>query len=71
MGAGVLPRNYNGNGAESEGELMYMRARFERVVGFKDSKAFYMMNPDGTGALNSVFIFLEFSLLLSFDDSIL
>ncbi|OAY47371.1 protein MIZU-KUSSEI 1 [Manihot esculenta] len=43
MGAGVLP----GNGAGSEGELMYMRARFERVVGSKDSEAFYMMNPDG------------------------
>ncbi|KDP29344.1 hypothetical protein JCGZ_18265 [Jatropha curcas] len=45
MGAGVLP----GNGARSEGELMYMRARFERVVGSKDSEAFYMMNPDGSG----------------------
>ncbi|CAN1153071.1 Protein MIZU-KUSSEI 1 [Linum perenne] len=45
MGAGVLP-------AEEEkevGELMYMRARFERVVGSKDSEAFYMMNPDGSG----------------------
>ncbi|KAF2310422.1 hypothetical protein GH714_009805 [Hevea brasiliensis] len=37
------------NGAGSEGELMYMRARFERVVGSKDSEAFYMMNPDGSG----------------------
>ncbi|KAJ4961666.1 hypothetical protein NE237_021576 [Protea cynaroides] len=46
MGAGVLP----GNGASgSEGELMYMRAKFERVVGSRDSEAFYMMNPDGTG----------------------
>lgn len=46
MGAGVLP----GNGETgSEGELMYMRARFERVVGSKDSEAFYMMNPDRTG----------------------
>ncbi|KAJ9708087.1 hypothetical protein PVL29_000244 [Vitis rotundifolia] len=46
MGAGVLP----GNGeTESEGELMYMRAKFERVVGSKDSEAFYMMNPDSTG----------------------
>ncbi|KAJ7954034.1 protein MIZU-KUSSEI 1-like [Quillaja saponaria] len=49
MGAGVLPA-VSGNGAAgSEGELMYMRARFERVVGSKDSEAFYMMNPDGTG----------------------
>ncbi|XVF03477.1 hypothetical protein REPUB_Repub04eG0264500 [Reevesia pubescens] len=49
MGAGVLPGNCNGSGGGSEGELMYMRARFERVVGSKDSEAFYMMNPDGTG----------------------
>ncbi|XP_031492617.1 protein MIZU-KUSSEI 1-like [Nymphaea colorata] len=43
MGAGVLP------GSGPEGELMYMRARFERVVGSRDSEAFYMINPDGTG----------------------
>ncbi|XP_073282928.1 protein MIZU-KUSSEI 1-like [Primulina huaijiensis] len=47
MGAGVLPGP--GNGTESDGELMYMRAKFERVVGSKDSEAFYMMNPDGNG----------------------
>lgn len=46
MGAGVLP----GSGEEKEdGEMMYMRAKFERVVGSKDSEAFYMMNPDGNG----------------------
>ncbi|KAI3811899.1 hypothetical protein L1987_16595 [Smallanthus sonchifolius] len=43
MGAGVLPE---GGG---EGELMYMRARFERILGSKDSEAFYMMNPDSNG----------------------
>lgn len=47
MGAGVLPSD--GDGIGSEGELMYMRAKFERVVGSKDSEAFYMMNPDGHG----------------------
>ncbi|KAI5353043.1 PREDICTED: MIZU-KUSSEI [Prunus dulcis] len=47
MGAGVLPGSEDGVGAE--GELMYMRAKFERVVGSKDSEAFYMMNPDGSG----------------------
>ncbi|KAI3452974.1 hypothetical protein Pfo_009637 [Paulownia fortunei] len=47
MGAGVLPGS--GNGTESDGEMMYMRAKFERVVGSKDSEAFYMMNPDGNG----------------------
>ncbi|XWS23289.1 hypothetical protein CRYUN_Cryun29cG0108800 [Craigia yunnanensis] len=49
MGAGVLPGNCNGNGGRSEGELMYMRARFERVVWSKDSETFYMINPDGNG----------------------
>ncbi|CAK9316820.1 unnamed protein product [Citrullus colocynthis] len=44
MGAGVLPP---GNG--SDGELMYMRARFERVIGSKDSEAYYMMSPDCNG----------------------
>ncbi|XP_014519800.2 protein MIZU-KUSSEI 1 [Vigna radiata var. radiata] len=44
MGAGVLPVE----GCE-EGEVMYMRARYERVVGSRDSEAFYMMNPDGVG----------------------
>ncbi|XP_057809954.1 protein MIZU-KUSSEI 1-like [Salvia miltiorrhiza] len=47
MGAGVLPGP--ACGAEPDGEMMYMRARFERVVGSKDSEAFYMMNPDGNG----------------------
>ncbi|PSS08303.1 Protein MIZU-KUSSEI like [Actinidia chinensis var. chinensis] len=45
MGAGVLPGNGDG-----DGEIMYMRAKFERVVGSKDSEAFYMMNPDSNGA---------------------
>ncbi|GFZ18448.1 MIZU-KUSSEI-like protein [Actinidia rufa] len=48
MGAVVLPVSGNGAGG-SDGELMYMRAKFERVVGSKDSEAFYMMNPDGHG----------------------
>lgn len=50
MGAGVLP----GNGGEEEGadsgEIMYMRAKFERVIGSRDSEAFYMMNPDSNGS---------------------
>ncbi|KAF5183746.1 Mizu-kussei [Thalictrum thalictroides] len=44
-GAGVLP----GYRTESEGELMYMRAKFERVVGSRHTEAFYMMNPCSTG----------------------
>ena len=48
MGAGVLPpppADRRG-GAGPDGELTYMRARVERVVGSKDSEAFYMINPD-------------------------
>jgi uncharacterized protein (TIGR01570 family) len=48
MGAGVLPMPSSGNGTEFEGEIMYMRAKYERVVGSKDSEAFYMMNPVGS-----------------------
>lgn len=50
VGAGVIPLMEDGRKASaSEGELLYMRARFERVVGSRDSEAFYMMNPDGNG----------------------
>lgn len=31
----------------TDGELTYMRAHFERVIGSKDSETYYMMNPDG------------------------
>ncbi|XP_043690827.1 protein MIZU-KUSSEI 1-like [Telopea speciosissima] len=52
IGAGVIPpveKSRISNGSVWEGELMYMRAKFERVVGSRDSEAYYMMNPDGTG----------------------
>ncbi|XP_023518638.1 protein MIZU-KUSSEI 1-like [Cucurbita pepo subsp. pepo] len=50
VGAGVIPMVDDGRkGSGSEGELLYMRAKFERVVGSRDSEAFYMMNPDGNG----------------------
>ncbi|KAK9105554.1 hypothetical protein Scep_022398 [Stephania cephalantha] len=49
MGAGVLPGNIGETSSDECGEVMFMRARFERVVGSKDSEAFYMMNPDGSG----------------------
>lgn len=53
MGAGVLPAEKDGDDEEDDqgdGEIMYMRAKFERVVGSRDSEAFYMMNPDSNGA---------------------
>ncbi|KAJ8493602.1 hypothetical protein OPV22_015323 [Ensete ventricosum] len=49
MGAGVIPGVGSGAGS-TDRDVMYMRARFERVVGSKDSEAFYMMNPDGHGS---------------------
>lgn len=46
MGAGVLP-SPPCEKEGLEGELTYLRARFQRVVGSKDSEALYMINPDG------------------------
>ncbi|KAI3919947.1 hypothetical protein MKW98_001203 [Papaver atlanticum] len=45
MGAGVLPGNLDDEGPD--GELAYVRAHFERVVGSKDSETLYMLSPDG------------------------
>lgn len=45
MGAGVLPGRSEVEGAD--GELAYMRAYFEKVVGSKDSETLYMLSPDG------------------------
>ncbi|EAZ13880.1 hypothetical protein OsJ_03806 [Oryza sativa Japonica Group] len=51
VGAGVLPTDVMGGDAGAEvqdaGDLAYMRARFDRVVGSRDSESFYMLNPDG------------------------
>jgi uncharacterized protein (TIGR01570 family) len=48
MGAGVIPAACGGG----EGDVMYMRARFQRVVGSRDSEAFYMMSPDSSAGSN-------------------
>ena len=50
MGAGVLP---------GEGELTYMRAHFNRVVGSRDSETFYMRNPDGNGGPELTIFFVR------------
>ncbi|WVZ61004.1 LOW QUALITY PROTEIN: hypothetical protein U9M48_010945 [Paspalum notatum var. saurae] len=49
VGAGVLPGDVvdAAAGAEAEGEVAYMRAGFDRVVGSKDSESLYMVNPEG------------------------
>ncbi|KAE8704900.1 hypothetical protein F3Y22_tig00110432pilonHSYRG00014 [Hibiscus syriacus] len=44
MGAGALPGNTETEGPD--GELAYMRAFFERVIGSKDSQTYYMVSPD-------------------------
>ncbi|GJN03787.1 hypothetical protein PR202_ga21266 [Eleusine coracana subsp. coracana] len=49
MGAGVLPPPPASSGSGTDGEITYMRASVERVVGSKDSEAFYMINPDDGG----------------------
>lgn len=46
MGAGVLPTATDANN-DQEGDLTYMRAQFERVIGSKDSETYYMTTPDG------------------------
>ncbi|KAI4386533.1 hypothetical protein MLD38_004460 [Melastoma candidum] len=48
VGAGVIPI-IEEEGGKSEGELLYMRAKFERVVGSRDSEAYYMLSPEGNG----------------------
>lgn len=44
MGAGVLPSE---TADLPDGEMTYMRAHFERVVGSRDSETYYMMNMEG------------------------
>lgn len=46
MGAGVLPGNSETEGPD--GEMAYMRAYFERVIGSKDSETLYMLSPEGS-----------------------
>ncbi|KAK2972275.1 hypothetical protein RJ640_014333 [Escallonia rubra] len=44
VGAGVIP---SGSGSGSDGgELMYMRANYECMVGGADSESFHLINPD-------------------------
>ncbi|GAA0154232.1 hypothetical protein Leryth_003674 [Lithospermum erythrorhizon] len=50
MGAGYVPGPDDQSKDKSNfayGELTYMRAKFQRVVGSKDSESLYMMNPEG------------------------
>lgn len=55
VGAGYIP---TGNGVDvGEGELMYMRANYECVVGSRDSTSFHLINPDeSSGQELSIFL---------------
>ncbi|GAV65801.1 DUF617 domain-containing protein [Cephalotus follicularis] len=54
VGAGVIPVPPK---PEEDGDLMYLRASFERVIGSADSQSFHMLNPDGSsGQQFSIFL---------------
>ncbi|PKA51099.1 hypothetical protein AXF42_Ash010539 [Apostasia shenzhenica] len=59
VGAGVLPESGSGgSGGGGCGEMMYLRARYERVIGSVDCESFHMINPLGsTGQELSIFFF--------------
>lgn len=57
MGAGVLPSPHEKETAD--GELTYIRARFERTAGSKDSESLYMINPDGASGQELSFFFVR------------
>ncbi|XP_042494069.1 protein MIZU-KUSSEI 1-like [Macadamia integrifolia] len=53
VGAGVLPMEPK----SQDGDLMYLRASFERVIGSPDSESFHMINPVGSsGQELSIFL---------------
>ncbi|KAJ9167002.1 hypothetical protein P3X46_021687 [Hevea brasiliensis] len=53
VGAGVLPVAPQ----SEDGDLMYLRASFERVIGSADSESFHMINPVGSsGQELSIFL---------------
>ncbi|VVA95514.1 unnamed protein product [Arabis nemorensis] len=54
VGAGVIPVGGNGDG---DGEMLYLRAKFERVTGSSDSESFHMVNTGGSyGQELSIFL---------------
>ncbi|KAL3845937.1 hypothetical protein ACJIZ3_003340 [Penstemon smallii] len=56
VGAGVIPAVAE---EEDDGELMYLRARFDRVVGSVDSESFHMINPVGSSGQELSVFFLR------------
>ncbi|KAI3830573.1 hypothetical protein MKW92_002760 [Papaver armeniacum] len=55
VGAGVLPVSPK----SEDGELMYLRASFERVSGSVDSESFHMINPGGSSGQELSIFFLR------------
>ncbi|KAL8191771.1 hypothetical protein R6Q57_028502 [Mikania cordata] len=47
VGAGVIPSFGVDSGSDNGGELIYMRANYECMVGGADSESFHLINPDG------------------------
>ncbi|KAI3742208.1 hypothetical protein L1987_59888 [Smallanthus sonchifolius] len=47
VGAGVIPSFGFDSGVDNGGELIYMRANYECMVGGPDSESFHLINPDG------------------------
>ncbi|EPS66948.1 hypothetical protein M569_07826, partial [Genlisea aurea] len=58
MGAGVLPPPPSEK-QSPDGEMTYVRARFDRVSGSKNSESFYMLNPDGASGQELSIFFLR------------
>ncbi|KAK9135555.1 hypothetical protein Syun_014885 [Stephania yunnanensis] len=61
VGAGVVPVESKSSTSDhhhqEEGEIMYLRASFERVIGSADSESFHMINPVGSsGQELSIFL---------------
>ncbi|XP_077228223.1 protein MIZU-KUSSEI 1-like [Tasmannia lanceolata] len=55
VGAGVVPTESKSD----EGDLMYLRANFERVTGSFDSESFHMINPVGSSGQELSIFFLR------------
>lgn len=54
-GAGVL---FDDGGSYKEGEMLYMRACYERVVGSRDSVSYHLINPGGSPDAQELSVFL-------------
>lgn len=57
VGAGVLPGRSETEGPD--GEMTYMRADFEHVVGSRDSETLYMFGPEGNNGPDLTIFFVR------------